>query len=280
MASSGAFVKVRIVFLCILLQSSVLLAQVRIEGNILEEDSQPVPFASVKLSNHTEGVISDASGFFSLRLFSIKNTDTLLISSVGHETLKIPVLKAPQKGQYILKAYAKKMETVVLRSFGKEDMAGAKSDIVGYFRSWNTNNTHGEIGRSIYVPHKEYLVSKVRFKIFSTCDTCIIRLHVREIHNGFPGKELLKDSVAQVFYKAQVADKTYDFDLSKYNLILNKENIFVSFEVLKGSSGTKDCSLSFVGSEPGTYIYKSSENGTWSMTYDYAIHLKVFFRYD
>jgi CarboxypepD_reg-like domain len=269
-----------LLFFSTLLFSTVLPAQVTIEGNILKEDNDPVPFATIRLLNHTEGVMSDAAGFFSLHLHALKNADTLLISSVGYEPLKIPAQKALGKKSYVLKSFAKKMEPVVVRSFGKEDMAGAKTDIIGYFRGWNTNNTGGEIGRGIYVPHKEYLVSKVRFKIFSTCDTCIIRLRIREFNTGFPGKELLKDSVALIFYKARVADKTYDFDISKYNLILNKENIFVSFEVIKGSSGTSNCSLAFAGSDPGTYIYKPSGEGIWSMTNDYAIYMKVFFRYE
>lgn len=273
-------VVIRSLLLFSLLQPVLLYSQVKIEGKVLEEHNNPVPYATVKLLNHTEGVISDASGFFTLHLNGLKNSDTILISSIGYEPLKIPALKVAKKGQYILKAYSKKMETVVVRSFGKEDVAGAKTDNVGYFRSWNTNHTGGEIGRSIYVPHKEYQLSRVRFKIFSSCDTCIVRLHIREFNGGLPGYELLRDSVALTLIKASVADKMYDFDLLKYNLILKKENIFVSFEVLKGSSGTKNCSFSFVGSEPGAYLYKSSESASWTMTDDYAIHLKVFFRYD
>lgn len=255
-------------------------AQVKIEGVVLQENNSPVPYASIKLLNHQEGIVSDNNGNFQLKVLSIKNSDTLLISSVGYETLKIPLQKAAKKDKYILKAYSQKMEAVIVRSFGKEDIAGAKKDIVGFYRSWNKDNTGGEIGRSVYVPHKEYLISRVRFKVFSTCDTCIIRLHIREMINDNPGRELLQDSVATIFYSANVADKTYDFDLAKYNLILNNENIFVGFEVLKGSSKDKYCSLSFVGSEPGTYIFKSAENGIWSSINDYSIHLKVFFRYD
>lgn len=271
---------IKVLYFFLLLHPVLLFSQVKIEGKILEENNNPVPYATIKLLNHTEGVISDASGLFTLWLNTLKNSDTLLISSIGYEPLKIPALKAVKKGQYILKAYSKKMEPVVVRSFSKEDVAGAKTDNVGFFRSWNTNHTGGEIGRSIYVPHKEYQVSKVRFKIFSSCDTCIVRLHIREFNGGLPGYELLRDSVALTLIKASVADKMYDFDLLKYNLILKKENIFVSFEVLKGSSGTQPCSFSFVGSDPGVYLYKSTEDGAWNMADYYAIYLKVFFRYD
>lgn len=274
------FIVIKCLFSWFILLPGTICSQVKIEGRVLEEHNYPVPYATVKLLNHSKGMVSDTAGFFSLRLYALKNTDTLLISSVGYESLKIPALKAAKKGQYILKASSKKMEAVVVRSFGKEDVAGAKLNQVGYFRSWNSSNTGGEIGREIYVPYKEYQVSKVRFKIFSSCDTCIIRLHIREFKAGVPGGELLTDSVALTLVNASVADKSYDFDLLKYNLVFNKENIFVSFEVLKGSSAAQNCSLSFVGSEPGSYIYKSSEAANWNITDDYSIHLKVFFRYD
>jgi hypothetical protein len=173
------------------------------------------------------------------------------------------------------------MEAVIVKSFGKEDIAGAKVETVGYYRSWNTDKTGGEIGRTINVPHKEYQVSKVRFKIYSSCDTTIIRLHIREIKNGHPGQEILKNSVEQTILKANVADKAYEFDLNPYNIILKKQDIYVRFEVLKGSKKDQsNCSLSFVGSEPGTYIYKSRLFDDWNYINDYAIFMKVFFKYD
>ncbi len=272
-----------IIFLLVIIQSTfsnTVHAQGKIEGQVVEENDTPIPYASVKLADHNEGIVSDTAGRFLLRIHGASKNDTIIISSIGFEPLKIPVANVAKKGRYILKSFSTKMESVVVRSFGKEDIAGAKTDIVGYYRSWSTTNKGGEIGRAIHVPHKEYQVSRVRFKLFSTCDTAIVRLHIREMNGLSPGKELLQDSVALPFYNTAVAGKTYDFDLSKYNLILNRKEIFVSFEVLKGSSGSEYCSLSFAGSEQGRYIYKTSKNEEWDYTDDYTIYLKVFFRYD
>ncbi len=261
--------------------SAAAIAQPAIEGKVLEDNNAPVPFATIKLLERSSGIVSDATGYFSLPARGLKQNDTLLITSVGYETLKIPARSALQIHAFILKPYSKKMETVIVRSFGKEDVAGAKSETVGYYRSWSTNKTGGEIGRPIIVPHKEYQLSKVRFKIYSSCDTCTIRLHIREFTDGRPGAEILRDSVAQTIKKAAVADKAYEFDLGKYNIILAKQHIFVSFEVLKGTrTDSTACSLSFVGSEPGSYQYKTRMSDGWTTTEDYAIFMKVFFKYD
>lgn len=272
-----------VLFSMLFIQNRNAFSQVKIEGTVVEYNNRPVPYASIKLQDHADGIVTDTSGNFLLHVRSLKPTDTLVITSVGYEIFKIPAAKTLKKRSYQLTAYSKKMDAVVVKAFSKEDIAGAQTDKVGYYRGWNTDNRGGEIGRSIYVPHKEYQVSKVRFKIFTSCDTCTIRLHIRDIKsNGEPGRDLLdsNSNTVQTFYNAAVADKTYDFDLLSRNIILHEKSIFVGFEVLKASSNGKDCSLSFVGSEPGVYIYKSDSWDNWNFTDYYTIHLKVFFRYD
>lgn len=257
------------------------ISQGTIKGKVTEENTTPIPFASVKLMHHPSGIVTDTAGYFKLTISASKQNDTIVISYVGYESLYISVRSALKNPVFILKSNNQKMDAVVIKSFGKEDIAGAQSEIVGYFRSWNTGRTGGEIGRSINVPHKEYQVSKIRFKIYSSCDTCIIRLHIREFNNRLPGTDLLKDTIEKTIIKADVADKAYEFDLSQYNIILSKENIYVSFEVMGGSNANySNCSLAFVGSEPGIYIYRTRFYDDWTYTDDYAIFMKVFFKYD
>ena len=257
------------------------ISPVTIQGKVTEENTNTIPYAAVKLMHHPSGIVTDTAGYFKLTISASKQNDTIVISSIGYESLYIPVRSALKNPGFILKSSNQKMDALVIKSFGKEDIAGAQSEIVGYFRSWNTGRTGGEIGRSINVPHKEYQISKIRFKIYSSCDTSIIRLHIREFTNRLPGADLLKDTIEKTIIKADVADKAYEFDLSQYNIILSKENIFVSFEVMGGSNANySNCSLAFVGSEPGVYIYKSRYYDEWAYTDDYAIFMKVFFKYD
>ncbi len=269
-----------IIWIAVIIPAAAI-SQVTIKGKVTEENTIPIPFASVKLMHHPSGIVTDTAGNFKLTISASRQNDTIVISSIGYESLYIPVRSALKNPGFILKSSTQKMDAVVIKSFGKEDIAGAQSEIVGYFRSWNTGRTGGEIGRSINVPHKEYQISKIRFKIFSSCDTCVIRLHIREFNNRFPGADLLKDTIEKILINANIADKAYEFDLSQNNIILSKENIFVSFEVMGGSNANySNCSLAFVGSEPGVYIYKSRYYDEWAYTDDYAIFMKVFFKYD
>jgi hypothetical protein len=269
-------------FLFFVLFTCQLQAQTAIKGKIIyAKDGKPIAFASVKLMDRTNGTVSDALGNFALLMHNIRQNDTLLISSVGYENFKIPAQKAAQLSEFRLEESQKTLESVVIRSFSKEEIAGAKTENVGYFRSWNADNTGGEIGRTFLPNHKEYQVAKVRFKVYNTYDTCIIRLHIREVVNGQPGRELLRDSVAQVIKKSATAEKPYEFDLNKYNVILKQQNIFVSFEVLEGTrSDNTSRSLSFVGSEVGDYFYKSGEVDSWHNSNEYTIYMKLLLKYD
>ncbi|NOT94525.1 carboxypeptidase-like regulatory domain-containing protein [Ferruginibacter sp.] len=257
-------------------------AQTIIKGKILyAKDAKPAAFASVKLLTRDAGSVSDASGNFILVLKNIRKNDTLLISSVGYESLKIPAQKALLRSEFILQQAEKTMESVIIRSFSQEDVVGAKSEIVGYYRAWNTGKNGGEIGRTFFMTHKEYKVAKLRFKLYHTCDTCIIRLHIRDVKDGQPDKELLKDSISYIVKKGADADKPYEFDLNKYEIILKQQSIFVGLEVLKGSkTDSTACSISFVGSEPGGYFYKPRREDYWGYIEDYAIFMKLFFKYD
>jgi CarboxypepD_reg-like domain len=269
--------------IALLFVSSFGQAQTSIRGKILyAKDGKPAAFASVKLISRSNGAISDTSGNFSLPVRNLKQADTVLITSVGYENLKLPVQQAIQLREFKLVESQKIMESVIIRSFSKEEVAGAKNETVGYYRSWNTDNTGGEIGRTFLPNHKEYQVAKVRFKVYNTYDTCLIRIHIREVNNyGEPGKELLEDSVAQLINKSSQADKAYEFDLNKYNVVLTKKDIFVSFEVLMaGQTDNTSRSLSFVGSEEGSYLYKSGERDSWHSSDAYTIYMKLLLKYD
>lgn len=252
-----------------------------IRGRVMEEDTRPVPFASISVLNQPGGIVSDPEGNFALRARRLRPGDTLLISSVGHELLKIPANRVYRNAQFILKRDMNRMKAVTVRTFKNADMVGARSENVGYYRSWRTDSTGGEIGRAVVVPHQEYQVAKVWFKIYSTCDTNIIRLHIRDNVWGLPGEELLPFTVTKTIYKAIVANKAYEFDLEPYNLILKNKNIFVGFEILKGTGKDgSSCSCAYVGSDPGIYIYKANAESQWLSMDDYAIYMRVQFKYD
>jgi hypothetical protein len=258
-------------------------AQNNIRGRIIyERDAKPASAVSITLANHMGGNVTDQAGNFDLNIPSGGKNDTVIISSVGYQSIKMPVRQALERKEFRLVEIAKDLPSVTVRSFNNEQVIGDKHEKSASFRSWNARKG-GEIGRIFPVYHEEYKLNKVRFKVNSFCNACMLRLRVRNVRNGYPAEELLTDSITVSVSKMTMDDKTPEFDLTKYNIILKEKQIYVGLEVLYCQSpvNSTDCSLSFVGTEKGSYFYRSKTTDTWGDTNeeDYSIHLKVYLGY-
>lgn len=97
--------------------------------------------------------------------------------------------------------------------------------MTGYFRSWKTTGTGGEIGKIFYINHGEYKLERVRFKVNNQCDTCQVRLHIREVVDDLPGDEILYDSISTEIKRLSFDDRFSEFDLRPYNLVFKQQSI-------------------------------------------------------
>ena len=86
--------------LSLLFISSWSYAQTRVSGQVVDEQGEPVPFASVLFKNTKVGTACDENGKFSL--YTQKNYNTLEVSSVGFTTKEITLLKRESTGLKIV----------------------------------------------------------------------------------------------------------------------------------------------------------------------------------
>jgi len=212
-------------------------------------------------------------------LLNAKKNDTFFISSIGFYTLKIPLENALDQTNFYLTEYSKELEPVILKSYTNEAVEGAKSEVAGYFKNWNTKNKGGEIGKIFTVNHDEYKIEKIRFKVNNMCDTCNIRVRIRGLSNGLPDKELFSDSISKVVKKLAFDDKYSEFDLSDKNIIIKEKYIFISLELLNWTNRAGECSFCYIGTEPGNYLYRKWEFADWEECPDHSIYLKFFYKY-
>lgn len=75
------------------MMSKVMLAQSQIaSGAVFTDDNVPIPFANIFLLSHQQrGVVSNALGHFELKLQPGDLTDTLVVSAIGYQLVKIPL---------------------------------------------------------------------------------------------------------------------------------------------------------------------------------------------
>ena len=260
--------------------SQITFAQTAIRGKVIyDNDDAPATFASIELA-HDKGpkAMSDNTGNFNLYITESQKKDSVIISSVGYKTVRMPVSAALTKKVFTLSQTTKTIEGVTV--FNSHEVAGSMSESIGFYRSWNYKNTKGEIGRFFNLPYKRYKIDKIRFKASNTCDTCLLRLHIRRLYNGEPGDEILNDSISVYVNNLSLDSKISEFDLTPYDYTFTESNFYVGIEVLNCGNGKKGfCAFNFAGTEKGEYIYKSSAGGKWESTEDYTIYLKLFLRF-
>jgi hypothetical protein len=253
-------------------------AQVSFKGRVIyRTDKTPAAFASIEVLNRKDvHTMTNFAGNFSLEIPNSKGSDTIVISSVGYQTIKLPLYIAAKRSEFALSEIVKNLEGVTL----KPAVVGSTSETVGYYRSWNDKHTGGEIGRIFKLPYAKFKLDKVRFKAGNICDTCLLRVHIREVVDGVPGDEILEDSISMFVNKLSLDTKVPEFDLTPLDLTITEEEFFVGIEVINCSSGKNgSCAFNFAGTEKGEYFFKPTENSEWRSTNDYTIYLKLFLRF-
>jgi hypothetical protein len=255
-------------------------SQQQLTGRILNEDNQSIGYASVGIKNKKAGIVADSSGKFKLMLPGfIKDNDSVIISSIGFQSLRLSLRKALNQSEFVLRPISRDMPEVSLNSFLHATTVGSSSQDFTFYRGWFERKTGGEIGRVVGIPHKKYKLDKIFFKADNTCDTCWVRLHIRKMNGDDPGDELLADNIIVPFSKLNFNDQPA-FDLSEYNVVLTEKRVFIGFEVLNCTNvESKTSSLCFIGTQYGDYLYKSYANSTWEKGLFYNLDISMFLKF-
>ena len=108
----------RILFILILQLLGVnLFAQENsfVTGQIINgEDKEPLPFASVRLKNHSIGTISNENGDFDFYIPKSKRNDTLSISFIGFNSYEVPLANINRELKIILTPSSNVLDEVIL----------------------------------------------------------------------------------------------------------------------------------------------------------------------
>lgn len=258
------------------------MAQSSIDGVVMDKISRkPISNVTISVKKKNIGSLSDQKGHFVIPASRWKQNDTLILSSIGYSTLRIPISEALAVKDFFLSEESKNLENVVVKSYSNQAAEGSISEVTGYFRSWTTKKGGGEIGRIIGVRSDDFKVERVRFKVNNQCDTCVVRLHIRDLRNGLPDMDLLRDSITIEINQKSFDDKFVEFDLRAKNIIIQKHQyVFVSLETIHcNSAGNNGCSLAYIGTENGNFLYRTKDYREWEESTAHSLYLRMFYNY-
>lgn len=113
MASKSKYLQ-NIWVLLLLFISHVSHAQVvHINGRVLDDKEQPVPFVSIQIEGDKNGTVTNEQGYFNLAIKGFVN-GMLIVSSLGYKTSYQKIIKDNQKLKIILKADATQLNEVFI----------------------------------------------------------------------------------------------------------------------------------------------------------------------
>ena len=152
-------------FLC-LLNIPLLAQEKNISGFIFNESKSALPYASIFISNKPNiGTFSDEKGFFSLKA---ELTDTLFISHIGYESIKICANDFKDKVVLVQKILSLKEVTVEANKSNREKFITHKKLGLYWTGSDAKAYTQGQSNYALLIPNEirnEGKIEKVHYKI-------------------------------------------------------------------------------------------------------------------
>ena len=209
--------------LLLLFVSSCMYSQIK--GIVLDESNKPIPYVNIWVENENIGTTSEENGSFSIHVED--QNKVLIFSALGFETKKV---KFSEAEKVVLKEIAFQLDAVVIsksKSTVEIEIGGSK----------NINHTYFPGGVPwIYAKRFNYSndFSKTPFIkntiIFTTSEikNATFKLRIFEVNKeGAPGLDLLDEDIIVAVKKGNQENK---IDLTKYNLVVPQNGIFIAFE--------------------------------------------------
>jgi hypothetical protein len=211
-------------------------AQTNYNGIISNKSTkQKIPFASVGLMKENIGTNANEDGSFQLVSNNVKKNDTLIISCIGFQTLKIP---ADNKSIETLTIELIEIETIL-----KEVIVTGKKynniSTLNEFSNCGTNffGTSGiatQLAQHFTAPSNNSILKEIKICRFSipliAPDKTVFRIRVYEMDTitKAPSNNLT-DQIIEV----KTRGKYIQLNLEKYNIYIPNKDFFVAIEWLK-----------------------------------------------
>lgn len=100
-------------------------SNITVKGNIVDENGESIPGASIQQKGKTNGVITDIYGNFSL---SVPSDATLIVSFIGYKSMEVTVEGKTELGAITLVSDTKELDQIVVVGYGtqrKVDLTGS-----------------------------------------------------------------------------------------------------------------------------------------------------------
>lgn len=221
--------------LLLLMLPAIASAQRQYSGLVLQKNSnEPLPFASLALIRENVGTNSDEQGLFVLHSYRSQPNDTVLISSVGFQSLRLPVAVF----QHTDTVWLEKMPTVLKpvhlvskKNWIRRTLNNVNRCGTDYLQGSADTQLIAQLMEADTVGYQLTQLTICKYAIpLIQPEKCIFRLQILAYDSvtGGPGV-LLNDSLIEV----KTSDHRVQVDLEAYHLRMADRRFYVALEWLR-----------------------------------------------
>lgn len=243
-------------------------AQIVIKGKVADKKTkEPIPFASIGIKGKSYGTVCDENGVFELKIAAFTDADTLKISAIGYNGVKVamPVAKNYSNETIYLSVTSVQLNEVkikpqktITKVLGNKNyntgiclsFTGAEGNYKGAEISIKAKNKKG---RLVFLENFNFYIVKNLYK-----DSLTFRLNFyKEDKEGLPGENILRKPIV---FKTAVKEGVVSVNL-KHLLINTDDDFFMSLECLEDQIDKEK--LCFSGSVSGPCFMKVATFMDW-----------------
>lgn len=194
---------------------------------INSKTSEPVPYVAIGLIKANTGMNADENGRFLLNTKAYMQ-DTVLLSCVGYEPLKISLNNLPINGLISLQAKVTTLKEVVVSNLhNTKDFILNKFSGIGFDRFIITKNA-SQVAQPIYCPVKDALLTEIH--IYKSHEKALfrVRLYAMDSITKKPSTDLA-DTVIEI----NSVKSNVHINMRKYGIRIPQNNFFIAIEWLK-----------------------------------------------
>jgi hypothetical protein len=213
-----------------------------ITGKVIDSSSgESLEYVSIGVVNTSLGIITDREGNFKMDVKGQSPKAIVRISMISYAPQTFTIEELAAKENIIkLTSTPVQLSDVIVRPSGKSREVGTKNYTrKGSWCGWGGSNfgQGNEIGTKIELGNKPVQIKSLHIHVHRQAfDSSLFRLHIRTIADNAPFEELLNTNIILAITKET---GWFDFDLSKYNIIL-KGDVAVTLEWVKVTGVNKN----------------------------------------
>ena len=199
---------------------------------------EALSFVNVGIIGKSIGTVTDDHGHFSLNIGTV-TTDTLKISMVGYEPIKIAVndfiKKQPTDKIYFLNPSTKQLSEVKIKGNKlKEAVLGNTTQSKSTDAGFSSNKLGNEIGEIIKIKKSPTWLKRFNASlVVGPTDSVKLRLNFYTVKDGLPDQLI---QTQNIFVTVKKGDEQIEVDLKPYNIYVD-DKFFVSLEWIKDTGG-------------------------------------------